>query len=226
MSEIPVYVLLMHGDLHPRGILTFNQFLRNGVGIPRDRIYLMNRREDPEREIMKFLGLLPQSQRANVVVCSDAHGEPGVFTLNGRDIQYPRFATYFDINGDLIFLNNACFSGSCIDAFIESGLLPDRSMVIASSRHNEETYSFRLFNQLIAAYSRQQEYKPRRLGHLMRVRPSQTGKPRKIKIGHRAASLIDAEEIRTTDYDDRRQHPIKEGKSLDYLLFARQNAAQ
>src|SRR3989344_853523 len=216
MLKVPTYVLLMYGNVYPWGVLGFNKFLREEVGIPNQRINLMRHWEEPERQIMEFLGSLPRSQKANLLVVCDAHGGPGDFSLNGRDISYQKFASYFDINGDLIFLNNTCFSGSCIEAFSEAGLLPSRSMVISSSQHDEASYRSRLLDELIKSYSKRLEYKPRQLGYLYRV----TGQKKKIRVGKRAARYISADELKTEEYEDERQHPVKEGKSLDHLLFA------
>ena len=221
MNDAPLYTLLMYGNVYPWGVLTFNKFLREVVEIPYQRIHLVHKFDEPEQAIIKFLSSLPRFQSTNVLVACDAHGDPGEFTLNGRNISYRRLASYFDIPGDLIFLNNACFSGSCIDAFLEAGLLPDKSMVITSSQHDEASYRYRLFDELIKYYSQRREYKPRRIGHLYRINKSTIEARKKVRIGHRAARLIGTDELMNEDYEDKRQQPVKIGKSLDHLLFAK-----
>ena len=221
MPEVPMYVLLMYGGVRPGGILQFNKFLKQEGGMPNRMIYLVSHWEEPEHEIMKFLRMVYEAQAANVLTVYDGHGEDGIFFPNGREFTYQRFASFFDIKGDLIFINNACFSGSCVDAFSEAGLLPDRSMVLASSRPTETTYRSRFLNELIKSYQLGKHYNPRQIGRVYKLIQSNGRRKRKMRISIREFNSTDPEKINEDNYEDQRQHPIKVGKSLDHLLFAR-----
>ena len=192
MYERPLHVLLIHDDEKQfwKDTENFYAFLSQEVGIPQDLItsvpFFSNQHRTIEI-IESFFLKLPKFRTVDIVVVYNGHGFQGEFLPNGIPIIYERFAVYFDIKGDFIFVNNCCYSGSCIDTFLNDGLLPDKGLVIASSRYNQKSYDSFL-EALKRAYRAGREYKPRQLGRV------------KGKI----------------------QNPVRCGKSLDHLLFAKQ----
>ena len=224
MYERPLHVLLIHGDEKRflQETENFYAFLSQEVGIPRDLITnvpsVSNQHQTIDR-IESFFLKLPRFRPVNIVVVYNGHGLQGQFLSNDVPIFYERFTIYFDVKGDFIFVNNCCYSGSCIDAFLNDGLLPDKGLVIAASRHDQKSYDDVLLEALKRAYRAGREYKPKQLGRSYVVIKKQKSKT-KSSIGQRKVDYDDnlwVERIR-----DERQNPVRCGKSLDHLLFTNQ----
>jgi len=223
MYEHPLHVLLIHGNEKRFWLETANfyAFLSQEVGIPKDLItnvpFVSNQHQTIDT-IESFFLKLPKFRTVDIAVVYSGHGLSGEFLPNEIPFTYEAFAVYFDVKGDFIFVNNCCYSGSCIDTFLNESLLPDKGLVIASSRHNQKSYDNKFLEALKRAYRNGREYKPKQLGrrYVIEKRKSKT----KSSIDQQKWDYYNnlwVEIIR-----DERQNPVRCGKSLDHLLFTNQ----
>ena len=139
MGQRRLYALLLSGQRydHTDNVLSLQNYLIQEVSLSPSRIRLVSNSSDPIfvlKEIKDFFQNLPKEAISDVLIAYSGLGGRGKFAPNGHVIDYEDLGRQITNNGDFIFLNDCCYSGSSIDIFIELGLLPNLGMVLASSK--------------------------------------------------------------------------------------------
>ncbi|MBS3139235.1 hypothetical protein J4207_06035 [Candidatus Woesearchaeota archaeon] len=148
--------------------------------------------------------------RSPFVLVYHGHGYPNCFSPNGDDIGYEKLGQVLT-DTTFLFIDDSCYSGSCIDVFTEQKLLPDFGSVIAAAKSDEETAGGDKFlNDVVDSFRSK--------------KPFMKKKGRQIagKLGHtQGPRNADSFEIAKTA-EPRGQivyESVRYGKALDYLLF-------
>ena len=230
MEQRQTYALLISGDelrfIH--SISTFQQFLLNEVGIPRDRIRLVSYHESKNYaidEIGDFFRTLPKDMLADVVIVYNGHGLEGKFFPNGQELRYKDFgrliAKLIPNTADYIFLNDSCYSGSCVPPFADVGLLPRRGMILASNSADKKSDYDVFVQRVMDTYRKRRPFTKRVVGMLV-IEMGEFMKPHLIVDKSGQENIV----FPYHPTSDRMvlgsiQHPVRAGKSLDHLLFSK-----
>ncbi|MEK6983756.1 MAG: hypothetical protein AABX33_04240 [Nanoarchaeota archaeon] len=241
------YALLI-GANEPRfadATAKFRIFLLNELGYNPNRISMILGSEDEYilgKTALFFERLKRESQNGNAVILYCGHGGQGTFYPHGRSLSYRDWARFIDHEGNFVFINESCYSGSAIDSFREIGLLPDRGLVITSCARNEKSHGTTCFlDKLIECYLDGEVFRRKKIGEheynivitLSFITPPKGEKlfgeetvvrhsgnrkvidPRLSRYGYVGTQRS----LQKPRIKGKIQHPQRAGKTLDYILF-------
>ena len=213
--------------------LDFQRYLISKVGLNSNNVrlilctYMGNDYIVEESQL--FFERLPRNGTiCDVVLLYNGHGGKGTFFPNDSSLSYEEWARVINNNGDFIFLNNSCYAGSSIPAFLHLGLLPKKGLVIAASRRNELGYDAQFLDALIESYRNRQPFRRKIICResfvegLFTYNPNAKNSVVKRKSDGRVFEYL-LNPWRFYPYSkpilDDIQHPVRRGKMLDHLLF-------
>ncbi len=245
------YALLISGN-EPRfaeKTLNFQEFLLNELKFnpKRTRVifctYLGN--EYIMEETKMFLEeMMNQGKRPSFLSLYNGHGGKGTFWPNDASLTYEEWGKLIDCRNDFIFINNSCYSGSSVEAFSQLGLLPRRGLVLASSKADEQSQGNVFLDELMEHWRKNKAYRKRAITEVVAIDGYSI-----VKIPH-GKTPKGLPEVGTVMEDESTyggyvyghysitermlkrpkviskrvlQHPVRTGKSLDYLLFKENN---
>lgn len=235
MPQRDIPTLLISGDESRFGdsVLKFQNFLVDEANFNPDIIriifctYLGNRYIVEETQ-MFFDKLKRQGNNGNVVSAYFGHGGKGGFWPSDVSLTYQEWGRLINNDGDFIFINESCYSGSSIPALRQIGLLPKKALVIASSQENEYSYGDLFSDDLIESYRNRQPFRKRKIvvssiDGEVRVNPNAEMVIIKRESDGIYKKILNPRYIYGVTYrmpkDHTVQHPKRAGKTLDYLLF-------
>lgn len=241
MNQRDTHALLISGD-EPRffgDVLKFQRFLLEELNFDPNqvRIIFCTTGRQLMEQTGSFFENLRDEQPHNVVMLYAGHGGPEGFFQNRFQLAYEEWGRLITHDGDFVFINDSCYSGSSIDAFVRLGLLPQKELVIASSRADEKSYGGIFLEDLIQSYRNNQPFKrtelgPKINGKIVLIPPPEERRTINQLIYDFVMRLRGIEVIRVNslEYEERYvqfekpkmdviQHPQRYGKDLDYILF-------
>ncbi len=231
-----LHALLIAGDesRFANGLAKFRRFLFDDVGLNphNERTILCTYMGNDYllEETRLFFDRLPKGSVYNVVILYHGHGGKGRFFPNDSSLSYEEWGRLVSSNGNFIYINDSCYSGSAIDSFERIGLLPEKGMVIASSRSHELSYGNVFLSHLIENYQNRRTFRRRVIGNgtsegYFTVKPSRRKLETKLVEGKSITFEYIPETWHYIRYKRPKilkpQHPVRSGKSLDHLLFKR-----
>ncbi|MEK6946514.1 MAG: hypothetical protein AABX32_02810 [Nanoarchaeota archaeon] len=234
MFARPVYALLISGNESPHYQATerMAKFVRDRVGIPQQRIKVVpaSGREGSLADIKSFFDNLPKFRSLDVVVIYQGHGLPDYFFPNGQIYAYEDFAKLFRGGDRFLFINAACYSGSCVTPFERAGLIPNHGQIITASRQVEKAYGDILINSLTPSLIKGKPYQRKVIGRwvetdVIEFNPKVEIARREMRDGREIEIINDGRWImapnpkRTKKELTGKSHPVIAGMSLEDLLF-------
>ena len=225
MFSSPTSALILRGSeySHRESAIDYFRFLTQEVGIPHDGVnYEINGQSASETKqlIRNFFGSLPSWRFSNAVVVYVGHGFRGVFHPYGHKMSYEEFASMFKFRGDFIFINESCYSGSCVGEFQFQRLLPDKGLVITSSAEDENSHTAVFKESLFERFRSGSSYGVDMIAQQVEV--ADFSKPEQIKsMSKRQRELIEWSALEGKPQFEVLQHPVRTGKDLEHLLFTR-----
>ncbi len=202
------YALLIAGDEErfAADINGIKEFLVDEALFDQTRINLFyGSHHNIKTEIESFFNKIKGQK---VVIVYSGHGNKGKIYPTKIPLQYEELGKLISSVGQFIFINDTCYSGSCIPIFTPS-LLPEKGLVITSCQEDEKTNLPESMNSLfleniISSYRKKQPFKPI-------LQP-------KWPVHVLDFSTSTSYEMVETPIE-KLQHPQRCGLSLDHLLF-------
>ena len=211
----------------------FANYLNEVLGYEPSRMdVLLQLGADQMRESMAefFARAMRGKSRPALIIYYAGHGLKGWICPWAAFVHYDeladRLARY---DGEFVFINDSCSSGSAVPVFQRWGLL-DRGLVLAASRSNEQSSGRYFIDAFLWSVSHGQPFKRRAIAEIERhgselvyfanegvcevIRICADGlplyNPRPVSFAPKRHPVVVQNEI---------QHPVRAGRSLDYLLF-------
>lgn len=198
------YALLIAGDENRfvESIDRIRSYLLNEVGFDHKKTWTCNHstNESALKTIGRFVQEINATENQDAVVVYSGHGLRGSFCPHPENpISYQHLArTFKEMTGRIIFINDSCYSGSCIPAFKDFGIIPEAGLVITSSNDNEESWSNFFHYRLIGSFKERLPFKPTEISY-------------NVNNPLLSKGVVFHPEIY--------QHPQRCGLNLDHLLF-------
>lgn len=232
MKERQLHALLISGEERRfiEATLEFQKFLVKDVGLDTKDIrvimctYMGNDYIMEESQL--FFERLPRDGTiSDVVLLYNGHGGKGHFFPNDSSLTYEQWAKLIANNGDFIFINNSCYSGSAEEPLTRLGLLPEKGLLLASSNKNEVSYGYNFLELLIKCYRDNKAFRRKEIADeeitSIAIATFPKGKNRYTEgylatIGYKESPF---KRLKNPILIGGKQHPVISGKNLDYLLF-------
>jgi hypothetical protein len=145
------------------------------------------------------------------------HGDEEFFSPNGSLLHYGYFSKEISKHkGKFIFINDSCNSGASIEFFEKRDLLR-RGMVITSCNKEEYAYGATLLGAIARSYVRRQVFRRKKISY--RECWSESEVINYIKDNKEYLDVKCTALEKPIIPNEKIQHPIKRGKTLDYLLI-------
>ena len=179
------------------------RYLLNKVGFDHKKTWTCNHstNESVLKTIERFVQEVNATEKPqDAVVVYSGHGLQGSFCPHPENpIPYQNLARFLkEITGRTIFINDSCYSGSCITAFRDFGILPEAGLVITSSNDGEESWSNFFHYMLTGFFKERLPYQP-------------------TEIPFSLTDPLQSSDVASSGLVY--QHPQRCGLSLDHLLF-------
>ena len=215
------HVMLMAGneELHRDNICCMHNFLRNIVGYDKGNLkilYPSKEKEQIKKSIETFIERYSYPS-VPLVFVYNGHGERGHFLPNGYAIGYSYLASMISqCLGDSVFINDSCYSGSVAEYFKAKNIFK-QGMIITSCGSEELSWGGTLLESLVRSYIRGEVFKRKRISRediWYEVEDDVIEKDGRVELKIKN-SLFET----PLNSKKKIQHPIKRGKTLDYLLM-------
>jgi len=164
----------------------------------------------PEAPVGGLSGVLEQAEAfffsppaADILLLYTGHGLVGSFSpiTHESPISYRKLAKLIPRKSKTIFINDSCYSGSCIPIFWEEGILPEKGLVLTSADSTELSYGNPFHRNILQAFRQREPYKER-----------------EITFFEEKCEIITGINYQINPFSIR-QHPQRCGLDLDHLLF-------
>ena len=245
------YALLISGEelRHIDGVAKFKIFLLNELNFSPENIEVVIGQEERlifGRTLRFFERVKDENSQSDVVLLYNGHGGRGTFFPHSASSSYSGWGRLIDHEGDFIFINDSCYSGSSIDSFKEIGLLPHKGMLQTSASRDEWSYgSVNFLDKLVESYLTNQSFRRKKIGEneyveLTKIKIKFSRPPKgtilsddDIVVGHSDGKKVFDPRISKYGFhgsgfhhrykkpriEGKIQHPQRAGKTLDHLLF-------